>query len=330
MKVGRSTKHSKVKNLTLVADRVNIVNASGGPSKIIGGGGVQAPKRQYQFSHDVAPNISVTSPESVLPPPPMNQPEAPSQIPSVANSLGRIGQMLGSAAASYASQALWNRASADFQNWMFNSSGTPNTSPTSPSWPGIEPVPSPTSPSWPGIEPVPSPPGISGPITDLGYSSPILSDRTMVQSPGQMSPGSPYIPPSQIPSPATSSPRTPDSFRVPSAGLRRPNLPPPINTQVGPDSAGLTPASLTPTPSSGGPSPGGQVNPPYSVPSVLQRVPGGWYDSPTSPFQPTPGVWNPGAGPMMTEINMAVPDPYLMRRTPTAAPQPGVYRPEVR
>lgn len=43
--------------------------------------------------------------------------------------------------------------------------------------------------------------------------------------------------------------------------------------------------------------------PPYSVPSVLQRVPGGWYLSPTSPFQPTPGVWNPEAKPMMTEIN---------------------------
>lgn len=118
------TKRKKLGNLTLIADKVNIVSPSGQISKLGQGGGVQAPKRQYQFSYNLdQATPSVTSPSDSVPPPtgPPTEPENP-----VGNALGRIGTMLGQAAWAYAAQPILNRAGVDTYNWMFNSSTNPN------------------------------------------------------------------------------------------------------------------------------------------------------------------------------------------------------------
>lgn len=113
----------KLGNLTLIADKVNIVSPSG---QAIGpriGGGVQAPKRQYQFSYNVdQQSPSVTSgADTVTPSAPGPEPPNPVQ-----NALGRIGSMLGNAAMAYVGQAIGNRVATEFENWMFNSSTNPN------------------------------------------------------------------------------------------------------------------------------------------------------------------------------------------------------------
>ena len=125
LKKERVKRAKKLGNLTVIADKVNIVSPSGKVGGLKMGAGVQAPKRQYQFSYNVDQGAapSVTSPSDSVPPPtgPPTEPENP-----VGNALGRIGTMLGQAAWAYAAQPILNRAGVDTYNWMFNSQTDPN------------------------------------------------------------------------------------------------------------------------------------------------------------------------------------------------------------
>lgn len=291
-------KRKKLGNLTVVADKVNIVTPGGKPLQVSGTGlgGVRAPKRQYQFSFDQAPSTSVTGKEDVLQPPTIPLPQQP-QASAVTNSLGRIGRLLGEMALNYAGQALFNQAGTATENWMYNTESSANVPEVPDSL--IPPTIGQTlnqggNAAWVSTQPA----GIGGSPVDITYSNPTTWTGTFPSS-------TPVTP-------------TPPVFS--------PNLPlSPINTNVnrvvGPDSAGLTPTAAT-TPYSAGLTPStptsAMVTPPYSGPNLAQRVPGGWPDA------MSPDGQTPIPRPPMTEINLATP---RIETIPTQEAVPVVYEP---
>lgn len=287
-------KRKKLGNLTLIAEKVNIVTPSGGPVTIGRGGGVQAPKRQYQFSYNVDQGSVTSKPDVVQPAGP--PPEAEN---AVTNGLGRIGRILGDYAMSYATQALFNQATRSFENWMHNSGANPNTTNVTTVTPGSS--------------------NTSGTPTDP-YYTPVGSEATEFftpTSPGFPAPSTftgrrPNIPPPII---TQRSPDTDMTFLTPINPPTTPSAPTSGRTAVNP----LTPSTPTqssfPTPSSTGP-----MSPPAALPGAFPvSTPSVSTPSPTSP---------PPRRPVMTEVNLAVPPPVAaMYPNGFPAPVPAVYEP---
>lgn len=326
LKKERIKRSKKLGNLTVIADKVNIVSPNGKVGGLKMGAGVQAPRRQYQFSYNLDQGIggpSVTSPSDSVPPPEGPPPQEPAN--PVGNALGRIGTMLGQAAWAYAGQSLFNRAAEDVSNWMFNSQTDPNVaqitelSPTltNSSWPGIEPVPSPqgalpspadsgysSNGSWPGIEPVPTPDGLTGFPNDIQY----VSYPSPAGSPGRPIPleDSTRVLPARPPMIEVPSVRDANGRLVPRQGLssparrameaaeeRRRALPPPIDTSLTNSPTDVFYSAMSGT----------------QTPSNFYTPQGDAWTPPFQQFQPQPGVWAGNVSP-----NQQVP-PFLSPTT---------------
>lgn len=125
---GHHSKHRTPKVINLVADKVNIITR-GGMNQPIGSGtmgGVVGGGRKAHFSYNVQPpQTSVNARQADVPPP--DTAAAPAEQNLVANSLGRLGQMLGGYALDYARQSLYRSMVDAWQNGpTFNTYTDPN------------------------------------------------------------------------------------------------------------------------------------------------------------------------------------------------------------
>lgn len=158
LKVQSGKKKGRGKEVIIMANKVSIVGP-GGISRNIGFGtmgGVRAPKRQYQFSYD-RPTMSVTSPQNDAGAPP--EVATPAEQNLIANSLGRLGRILGAEALNYARQGGFRRMYDAWQNSTFNNSANPNQADATTM--------------------TEAPAGVSGDSDDIGYSPGSRTSITM-------------------------------------------------------------------------------------------------------------------------------------------------------
>jgi len=301
LKKERVKRVKKLGNLTVIADKVNIVSPSGKVGGLKMGAGVQAPKRQYQFSYNVDQGAapSVTSPSDSVPPPtgPPTEPANP-----VGNALGRIGTMLGQAAWSYAAQPLLHRAGQDTFNWMFNSQTDPNVAQIT--------------------ELSPTDPTAGSPASIYTLANSELAQHEEAISRGQA------IPP-PINTNLTGSPT--DVFYTPAAPTAGTSPTDSFYTPTGtsPTDSFYTPQSGTPTDSFYTPQSGTPTDQFYSATSgsltAYSPASSGSWTPPYAQYQPQPGVWPGNMSP-----NQQVP-PFLSPTTSGSSggspvgPQPGVW-----